>query len=192
MQLSLLAKAAKSCMLRFSRPVPRHLLRLASTRRLLKLMSYDKVSHMPRFSRFFRIMSAMVLVLAIADTCVLAVDPNSESILGKWLVTRVGKRDATKLPFQIEWEFTKDEVIVRDLTNAQEISRNHYVIDVSQNPKWITVTVVDKEKEIRNGVFEIVGEELHLKQTVGAGPRATSFPKGDFVIMKRNLNKKAN
>lgn len=147
---------------------------------------------MPRISRFFGITIGMVLFLAVADTCVFAADPNPESILGKWLVTQVGKHDATKLSAQIEWEFTKDEVIVRDLTNAQEISRNQYVIDASQNPKWITVTIVDKEKEIRNGIFEIVGEELHLKQTVRGGPRPTSFPKDDFVIMKRNLNKKAN
>lgn len=133
-----------------------------------------------------------MIFLAFANSCVFAADSGSESILGKWSVTRVGTRDATKFPFKIEWEFTKDEVIVRDLTNAQEVSRNHYVIDTSQNPKWITMTVINKEKEIRNGIFEIVGEELHLKQTVGGGPRPTSFPKDHFTVMKRKSNKQTN
>ena len=130
-----------------------------------------------------------MIFLAVADTRAFAADPNSESILGKWLATRVGKRDATTLSAQIEWEFTQDEVIVRDLKNSQEISRNRYVVDTSQNPKWITVTIVDKVKEIRNGIFEIVGEELHLKQAVRGGPRPTSFPKDDFMILKRTLRK---
>ena len=132
---------------------------------------------------------ALVLFLAVADTCVFAADPNSESILGKWLVTRVGKHDTTKVPEQIEWEFTNGEVIVRDLTNAEEVSRHQYVIDTSKNPKWITVTLAGKKREIRNGIFEIIGEELHLKQDVHGGPRPTSFPKDDFVIMRRNLHK---
>jgi uncharacterized protein (TIGR03067 family) len=131
----------------------------------------------------------LAIFLPFADHCLLAMDSASEPLLGTWLVTQVGKRDATKLPMQIEWEFTKDKVIVRDLTNAREISRNHYAIDASKNPRWITVTVVDKETEIRNGIFEIVGDELHLKQAVSGGPRPTSFPKDDFMIMKRNLKK---
>ena len=134
----------------------------------------------------------LVLLLAVAGTYAFAADPNTESILGKWLATQVGKRDATKLSAQIEWEFTEDEVVVRDLTNSQEISRNRYTIDTSQNPKWITVTIVGNEKEIRNGIFEIVGEELHLKQAVRGGPRPTSFSKDDFVILKRTLQKKAS
>jgi uncharacterized protein (TIGR03067 family) len=135
---------------------------------------------------------ALVIFLAIADTCVFAADPHSESILGKWLVTRVGKHAVTELSARIEWEFTEEEVVVRDLTSTQEISRNRYTIDTSQNPKWITVTIGDKEKEIRNGIFEIVGEELHLRQGFRGGPRPISFPKDDFVVMKRNLNKKAS
>lgn len=133
-----------------------------------------------------------MVLLAVADTCAFAADANSESILGKWLAIRVGKQDATKLSAQIEWEFTKDEVIVRDLTNTQEISRNRYTVDTSQNPKWITVTIVDREKEVRNGIFEIVGDELHLKQSLRGAPRPISFPKDDFVILKRTLHKKAS
>jgi uncharacterized protein (TIGR03067 family) len=132
---------------------------------------------------------ALTVFLAFADHCLFARDLDSEPLLGTWLGMRVGKRDATKLPMQIEWEFTKDEVIVRDLTNAQEISRNHYVIDASKNPKWITETIVGKETEIRNGIFEIVGDELRLKLPVHGGQRPTSFPGDDLMIMKRHLKK---
>ena len=85
---------------------------------------------------------ALVIFLAIADTCVFAADPHSESILGKWLVTRVGKHAVTELSARIEWEFTEEEVVVGDLTSTQEISRNRYTIDTSQNPKWITAIEV--------------------------------------------------
>jgi len=106
-------------------------------------------------------------------------------LLGRWLVQRVGPRDATKLPFQIEWEFTKDKVIVRDITNSQELSRNTYTLDLTKDPKWITVTVVDQVTEIRPGIFRVVGDELHLKQTVGGGARPSDFPKDGYSIMKR-------
>ena len=106
-------------------------------------------------------------------------------LLGCWVVQRVGSRDVEKLPFLVEWEFTKDEVIVRDLTNLQEVSRNSYTIDLSKNPKWITVTVVDRVTEVRQGIFRIAGNELHLKQTVGEGARPADFLKDDYVILKR-------
>lgn len=106
-------------------------------------------------------------------------------LLGRWLVQRVGIRDATKLPIQIEWEFTKDKVIVRDITNSREMSRNSYAVDLTKNPKWITVTVVDQVTEIRPGIFRIVSDELHLRQAVGGGVRPTGFPKDGFSIMKR-------
>jgi uncharacterized protein (TIGR03067 family) len=106
-------------------------------------------------------------------------------ILGRWLVQRVGIRDATKLPIQIEWEFTKDKVIVRDITNSQEVSRNSYTLDLTKDPKWITVIVVDQVTEVRLGIFRIVGDELHLRQAVGGGVRPSDFPKDGYSIMKR-------
>jgi uncharacterized protein (TIGR03067 family) len=106
-------------------------------------------------------------------------------LLGRWLVQRVGIRDATKLPVQFEWEFTKDKVIVRDITNSQEVSRNNYTVDLTKDPKWITVTVVDQVTELRPGIFRIVGEELHLKQAVGGGVRPSDFPRDGYSIMKR-------
>lgn len=110
--------------------------------------------------------------------------------MGRWLVQRVGIRDATKLPIQIEWEFTKDKVIVRDITNSQEVSRNSYTFDLTKNPKWITVTVVDKVTELRPGIFRIAGEELHLSQAVGGGERPTNFVADSYSILKRQTAKK--
>jgi uncharacterized protein (TIGR03067 family) len=106
-------------------------------------------------------------------------------LLGRWLVQRVGIRDATKLPIQIEWEFTKHKVIVRDITNSQEVSSNSHTLDLTKDPKWITVTVVDKVTELRPGIFRIVGDELHLRQAVGGGARPSDFPKDGYSIMKR-------
>jgi|LakMenE01Jun11ns_1017448.scaffolds.fasta_scaffold9391330_1 uncharacterized protein (TIGR03067 family) len=93
--------------------------------------------------------------------------------------------DATKLPMKIEWEFTDDKVIVRDITNKEEISRNSYKVDLTKAPKWITVTVVDIVTEVRPGIFRIVGDELHLKQEVEGGARPTVFPQNGYNIMKR-------
>jgi uncharacterized protein (TIGR03067 family) len=106
-------------------------------------------------------------------------------LLGRWLVQRVGNREAAKLPMKIEWEFKEDKVIVRDMTNNQEISRNTYKVDLTKAPKWITVTVVDIATEVRPGIFRIVGDELHLKQEVEGGARPTEFPQNAYTVMKR-------
>jgi uncharacterized protein (TIGR03067 family) len=110
-------------------------------------------------------------------------------LMGRWLVQRVGIRDATKLPIQIEWEFTKETVIVRDITNSQELSRSSYTLDRTQDPKWITVTVVDQVTEVRQGIFRIVGDELHVKQAVGGGARPADFPKDGYSVLKRQREK---
>ena len=89
-----------------------------------------------------------------------------------------------------EQAFPKGKVIVRDITNAQEVSRNTYTFDLTKNPKWITVTVVDKVTELRPGIFRVVGEELHLSQAVGGGARPTNFVDGSYSIMKRQTAKK--
>ena len=137
--------------------------------------------HTSRTIRFCFLVAAFLLVSA-SSWCADAENP----LLGRWLVQRVGVRDATKLPIQIEWEFTKDKVIVRDITNSQEVSRNGYTFDQTKNPKWITVTIVDKVTELRPGIFRIVGEELHLSQAVGGGARPTNFVAGSYSIMKRH------
>lgn len=110
-------------------------------------------------------------------------------LLGRWLVQRVGVRDATKLPFPIEWEFTKDHVIVRDVMNSQELSRNSYTLDLSKDPKWITITVVDQATEVRRGIFRIVGDEIHLRQALGGGGRPVEFTKEGYTILKRRAKK---
>jgi len=132
-----------------------------------------------------RLLVATLILIAGVSWCAESDNP----LLGRWLVQRVDIHDATKLPFQIEWEFTKDKVIVRDVTSSQEISRNSYTLDQTKDPKWITVTVVDQVTEVRPGVFRIVGDELHLKQAVGGGSRPVDFPKDDYSIMKRQPRK---
>ncbi len=132
-----------------------------------------------------RLLVAALILIAGVSWCAESDNP----LLGRWLVQRVGIRDATKLPIQIEWEFTKDKVIVRDVTNSQELSRNRYTLDQTKDPKWITVTVVDQVTEVRSGIFRIVGNELHLKQAVGGGSRPVDFPKDGYSIMKRQPRK---
>jgi uncharacterized protein (TIGR03067 family) len=137
-----------------------------------------------RTTRSCFLVAAIILVTA-SSWCA---EPDNP-LLGRWLVQRVGIRDATKLPIQIEWEFTKDKVIMRDITNSQEVSRNSYTLDLTKDSNWITVTVVDQVTEIRPGIFRIVGDELHLKQAVGGSSRPVDFPKDAYSIMKRQPRK---
>ena len=129
-----------------------------------------------------KLLTAVLVFFAALAWCANSAD---NPLVGRWLVRRVGIRDATKLPIQIEWEFTKDKVIVRDLTNSQEVSRNSYTLDLTKDPTWITVTVVDQVTEVRRGIFRIVGDDLHLKQAVAGGARPVDFPKDGYSIMKR-------
>jgi uncharacterized protein (TIGR03067 family) len=129
-----------------------------------------------------RIVTAALILVAGISWCAEPENP----LVDRWLLQRIGIRDLTKVPIQIEWEFTKDKVIVRDLTNSHEVSRNSYTLDKTKDPKWLTVTV---RTEVRPGIFRIVGDELHLKQAVGGGERPVDFPKDDYLIMKRNGQK---
>jgi uncharacterized protein (TIGR03067 family) len=125
-----------------------------------------------------------VLVLSAALGCH-AQNPDNP-LVGRWLLQRKGALDAK--PYKVEWEFTRDEVvvrIVRSSANSDEVSRNRYTIDTTKDPKWITVTVVDKATEVRQGVFRIIGDELHLKQTVGGGTRPVGFDKDNYSVFKR-------
>lgn len=108
------------------------------------------------------LVAALILIAGVSGGA-----ESDNPLLGRWLVQRVGIRDATKLSIQIEWESTKDKVIVRDVTDWQEISRNSYTLDQTKDPKWITVTVAEQVTEVRPGIFRIVGDTLHLKQAVG-------------------------
>jgi len=132
-----------------------------------------------------RLVTAALILVAGISWCAEPENP----LVGRWFVQRVGIRDASKLPIQIEWEFTKDKVIVRDVTNSQDVSRNSYTLDLTKDPKWITVTVVDQVTEVRPGIFRIVGDELHLKQAVGGGARPVDFPKDGYSIMKRQAKR---
>jgi hypothetical protein len=59
------------------------------------------------------LVAAIILVMASSW----GAEPDNP-LLGRWLVQRVGMRDATKLPIQVEWEFTKDKVIVPQQLHA--------------------------------------------------------------------------
>lgn len=130
-------------------------------------------------------------ILTLAASSVWCAEANNNPLVGRWLVTRVGIRDATKVPVKIEWEFTKDTVIVRDLTHSQEVSRNKYSVDLTKNPKWITVTVVDQVTEIRQGIFRITEGELHIRQGVGGTARPDQFSENSFTIMKKQPERNA-
>src|SRR5688572_17031099 len=79
-----------------------------------------------RTTKAWLVTTALILVAGISWCA----EPE-KPLVGRWLVQRVGLRDATKLPIQTEWEFTKDKVIVRDVTNSQEVSRNSYTLDLT-------------------------------------------------------------
>lgn len=126
----------------------------------------------------------VVTALILAPSVSWGSEPDNP-LLGRWLVQRVLGRDATRFPIQIEWEFTKDKVIVREVPNSEEVSNNNYTLDLTKEPKWITVTVVDVVTEVRPGIFRIVGDELHLMQNVNGAARPADFPKNGYSIMKR-------
>jgi uncharacterized protein (TIGR03067 family) len=128
---------------------------------------------------------ALAAVVVLAAELARCAESGDNPLLGRWLVKRAGARDATTLPMKIEWEFTRDQVIVRDATSSREVSRNAYTLDLTKDPKWITVTVVDQVTEVRPGIFRIVGGELNMKQAVGGGARPTTFIKDGYTVMKR-------
>jgi uncharacterized protein (TIGR03067 family) len=107
-------------------------------------------------------------------------------LLGRWLLQRKGV--AATMPYKLEWEFTKNQVVVRILrasSEVEEASRNSYTIDTTKTPKWITVSVGGQKPEIRNGIFRVVGAELDLKQAIGGGPRPVEFGTDDYSVLKR-------
>lgn len=131
-------------------------------------------------------LTAIFMLLSGVEGCA---EKEGNPLVGQWLAEPVEGRDGSKLPFDIVWEFTKDQVIVRDATNSQVISRNRYTVDTTKDPMWITVTVVDIATKIRLGIFRIVGDELHLKQDIGGNTRPTKFEKGAYATLKRHTKK---
>lgn len=107
-------------------------------------------------------------------------------LLGRWLLQRQGV--AATMPYKLEWEFTKDQVVVRIVRASGEVkeaSRGSYTIDNTKSPKWLTVTTGGQKPEIRNGIFRVVGAELHLKQAIGGGPRPVDFGGDGYSVLKR-------
>jgi uncharacterized protein (TIGR03067 family) len=132
---------------------------------------------------FSGLLFSAVLFLATAQA--LSREASENPLIGRWLVERVRGRDATKLPSLAEWEFTKQEIVVRGIIHSGEISRNKYTIDTSKEPMWITVTLIYQGTQVREGIFRIVGDELHIKQNLGEGGRPMQFPKDDYLVLKR-------
>ena len=127
----------------------------------------------------------VVGLLALASLVGWAAEPEANPLLGTWSLLRTAQRNLTNTPVQLEWEFTKTEVAVHQAGASGEFSRNTYTVDLTKNPKWITVTITDRGREVRNGIFRIIGDELHLKQTIGGGPRPKAFGEDDFMVLKR-------
>ena len=92
--------------------------------------------------------------------------------------------------FQIEWEITPDEIVVRDRKHNEEVSRNKYSVDSTKSPAWITVTVAGPSPEARLGIFRVRGNELHLKQQIGAGERPTKFGASYSVLRRPEATKR--
>jgi len=126
------------------------------------------------------------LLLAIYGGAAGCTTVSDNPLIGRWHLNR--KAMAATLPYSVEWEFTKDQIVVRlvhPTGDSQVASRNRYVIDVSKSPIWITTFVADEYREIRRGIFRIRGDELDLKQTIGGGDRPVDFGSDDFLVLIR-------
>ena len=111
---------------------------------------------------------------------------NTSILSGKW---RFIDKRLDRIGMEVEWEFTGDEVIVRDAKTGELVSRSRYTIDTAKSPHWITVEVDDSPDENagdrRLGIFRIQQGELHLKQEItNGGERPTGFENG-FVRFRR-------
>ena len=127
---------------------------------------------------------ALLLLVAIAFS-VSAADPAATHLIGRWLMTGTREKPVDANRFEVEWEFTPGEIVVRDRKTGEEVSRNRYTVDTTKSPAWITVAVAGPAPETRVGIFRVRGNELHLKQQLGAGERPVDF--GDTYSILRRL-----
>lgn len=67
-------------------------------------------------------------------------DVANSSLLGKW---RIINEQLDQAALAIVWEFTANEIIVRDERTGAEISRTRYTIDATKSPHWITAEIDD-------------------------------------------------
>jgi hypothetical protein len=104
-------------------------------------------------------------------------------LVGKWTLDR-GDVDR-RIPYRVQWEFDSSYIIVRSVYpsgQTNEVSRSRYRLNMSKTPAWITVWL---DGEVRNGLFSIVGDELHLKQTIGGGARPDLLSPTNCSLFKR-------
>ena len=126
---------------------------------------------------------AFLLLLALACR-VSAVDPSATLLVGRWLMTGTREKPLDTNKFAVEWEFTPEEIVVRDRKTGEEVSRNRYTVDTTKLPAWITVTVAGPAPETRLGIFRVEGDQLHLKQQIGVGERPVEFGES-YSILRR-------
>lgn len=130
-------------------------------------------------------MTRLLIVLILTLPCIAAAaEESAAAIIGRWSMIGFTDKPIDTTKFQIEWEFTRDEIIVRDRERGEEVSRNRYTVDTTKSPAWITVAVAGPAPETRLGIFRLHGDELHLKQQIGAGERPVEFD-GSYGILRR-------
>jgi uncharacterized protein (TIGR03067 family) len=126
---------------------------------------------------------ALLLLTAIACSVPAAVPPATH-LIGRWLMTGTREKPLDANKFGVEWEFTPDEIVVRDRKTGEEVSRNRYTVDITKSPAWIIVAVAGPAPETRVGIFRVRGDELHLKQQIGTGERPLDFGRS-YSILRR-------
>jgi uncharacterized protein (TIGR03067 family) len=133
----------------------------------------------------------LLFILALTLTCVSSsANEVAPALIARWTMTGWSNKPLDTARFQIEWKFTPDEVIVRDLKRNKEVSRNRYTVDTTKYPAWITVTIAGPAPETRLGIFRIRGNELHLKQQIGVGERPTDFGESYTVLRRVETTKR--
>lgn len=126
---------------------------------------------------------ATILLLLAHD--VAAAEAAGNPLLGRWRVLGLPGKPLDPQKFHLEWEFTAQDIIVRDRKNDEDVSRNGYTIDQSKSPHWITINMGQKGREMRTGIFEVRGHELYLRQQLRNGERPANFRGSNYLVFKR-------
>jgi uncharacterized protein (TIGR03067 family) len=117
--------------------------------------------------------------------------PGIESLIGKWQVINERLNNTGVV---IEWEFTPNEVIVRNPKSGLEYKRVRYAIDTTKSPHWITSEIDDSatgdKGDRRLGIFRIQAGELHVKQEISDGGKRPDRFEGQFSRFKRPSQEK--
>ena len=90
----------------------------------------------------------------------------------------------------IDWEFTRTELIVRSGETGDVISRSNYLLDLSEDPLHITLSIDDSLAEDgsdqRLGIFRFSADELHICVEISeGGERPSDFTEGTITRFRR-------